>query len=624
MAKTSKPLKKSRVKLPEYATAVAATVREPFLVLDGKLRVIAANASFYQAFRLTCERVENVPLFEIGGGEWNIPKLKAWLEDKNDSFLEGLEIEHSRKHLRINARRIRSPRMVLVAIEDVTLETTLRETQASFSAFRRQAPVGVLQAGREGDCNYINAHASRMIGLEMGDALGRGWISRVHADDISLFLAKERQASVSKEGFSTELRFVHETNRVTWALLILIPLTAPNGKFSGYLATITDITDRKELEERLAQAQKMEAIGRLAGGVAHDFNNMLTAISSYTAQLLSCAGEDDPLHKPARQINKIVDQASRLTRQLLAFSRKQLLRPTRVDLNQIVRDMYELLVRLLGDSIEIVVAAHPEEQIVVVDVGQLQQVILNVAINARDAMPNGGRVTFRTAQVRVTGDQDGLLPGAYVVLSVSDTGSGMDRETRERLFEPFYTTKPPGAGTGLGLSMVYGIVRQSGGNITVESEPGKGTTFHIYLPKEPGSAEAPIVPAASVDGTGTETILVVEDAAVVRSLIRELLEQRGYTVMEASDALEAIALAENHDGPIDLLLTDLVMPRIGGHELAKRLRQRRPGLRVIYMSGYSGDALHAVEKEANFLEKPFKPDVLAGFIRRVLGAPKTA
>jgi len=484
--------------------------------------------------------------------------------------------------------------------------------------------VGVLQASPAGACTYINPYGSRIIGLPPNEAMGRGWTRLIHPDDSAQFAAKEHLAIESRSGFSTELRFVHAPNRIVWAHLILIPLTAAVGDLAGYIATLSDITDRKELEDRLAQAQKMEAIGRLAGGVAHDFNNMLTAISSYAAQLLISVDERHPAHKPVRQINKIVDQASHVTRQLLAFSRKQFLRPARVDLNQIVRDMHELLTRLLGDSIEIIVTtAHPGEEIVLVDLGQLQQVILNVAINARDAMNQGGRVTFSTSHLTIVDDQHGLRPGEYVVLSVSDTGIGMDTETREHLFEPFFTTKPPGAGTGLGLSVVYGIVRQTGGNITVESEVGHGTTFRIYLPREHGSPDVIAAVPAEVDGRGTETVLVGEDAAVVRSLIRELLEQRGYTVLEAQGAREAIDISEEHEGDINLLLTDLAMPQIGGHELANRLRRRRPELKVIYMSGYSGEALHAVEKEANFLEKPFKPDVLAMTIRKVLG-PKQA
>jgi len=619
--------------LREYAEAIAATVREPFLALDEQFRGITANGPFYRAFGLTPEQVTNVSLWEIGGGQWNLPQLRSWLLEKTDVFLQGLEVESSfgaagQKTLSINVRRVPSAgpmRLVLIAIEDVSgrrvAERALRETQASFSAFTREARVGVLQAGPQGDGTYINPHASRIVGVGAEEAMGRGWMKHIHADDLPLLNAKLNLVRQSKEGFSTELRFAVHSKGVTWVHLILVPLIANDGAFNGYLAALTDVTERKDLEDRLAQAQKMEAVGRLAGGVAHDFNNMLTALSSYAAQLLNTVPEDHAAHKPAVQINKVVEQAAMVTRQLLAFSRKQILRPERVDLNRILRDMHELLTRLLGDSIEIDLSLSSHKETVVVDLGHLQQVILNVAINSRDAMPGGGRLSLATSHVTLdaaAGQRDGLDAGEYVVLAVSDTGSGMDKPTLDRVFEPFFTTKPPGSGTGLGLSMVYGIVQQSGGNITVESEPGRGTTIRIYLPRVRAGAVAAQPKSVSVHGGGDETILLVEDAAVVRSLVRELLEQRGYSVLEARDSHEAISIAENHEGDIDLLLTDLVMPRIGGHELAQKLHRRRKKMRVIYMSGYSGEALHAVEKEANFLEKPFKPDALAALVRKVL------
>jgi two-component system CheB/CheR fusion protein len=611
--------------LREYAEAIAATVREPFLALDADLRVITANSPFYSMFSLTRERVQNVSIFEIGDGEWDIPALRDWLGQTKTSFVQGMEVERNfgaagHRALSMNVRRIPAtgkPRLSLIAIEDITARVALRESQANFSTFAREVPVGVLQADRDAQCTFINPHACRIVGLEAQPAQGRGWTQYIHPDDLSLFLAKEQRARDTNEGFSAELRFILPAGHLTWAHLILIPLAKSNHSFHGYMAALTDITERKDLEDRLMQAQKMEAVGRLAGGVAHDFNNMLTAISSYASQLLRKIPEQDPAYKPAEQIGKVVDQASTVTRQLLAFSRKQLLRPTRVDLNQIVGEMHELLKRLLGDQIDIEVSTSPEKEVVLVDVGQVQQVILNVAINARDAMAKGGRLTLATSHTHID-DHDRVAPGDYVVLSVTDTGIGMDKETRERLFEPFFTTKPPGAGTGLGLSMVYGIVQQSGGTITVESEPGKGATFSIYLPKVTGASETESLAVAQTDHRGTETILIVEDAAVVRNLVRELLEERGYTVLEARDATEAISIAENHDGEIQLLLTDLVMPRIGGHELAKRIRRKVPNLKVIYMSGYSGEALHAIEKEVNFLEKPFKPDHLAECVRNVL------
>jgi two-component system cell cycle sensor histidine kinase/response regulator CckA len=515
-----------------------------------------------------------------------------------------------------------------VAIEDISArrlaEDAVLDSQARFSTFAREAPVGIIQSDEHGDCVFANAEACRIAGVTPEEALGQGWTRHVHPDDLALLKATRGATMESGKGFALEFRFQFPDSAVVWAHTISIQLHDHGGGTTGFLGAITDVTERKRLEEELRQSQKMEAIGRLAGGVAHDFNNMLTVITGYASQLLTSVAEGHPARKAAEQIRNVGDQAAMLTRQLLAFSRKQILRPGHINLNEVLRALHDLLVRLLGESIEVAVALDPKLSTVVADAGQIHQVILNLAINARDAMPHGGRLTLTTANVSLDETRahaEGLPEGDYVTLSVTDTGVGMEARTRERLFEPFFTTKPPGSGTGLGLSMVFGIVQQSGGTIQVESEPRKGTTFRIFLPRAAGEIEPSHAEAAVPIKGGDETILLVEDAAVVRSLVRELLEQRGYTVLEARDGGEALTMSENHDGPIHLLLTDLLMPRMGGHELAKRIRRRRPGVRVIYMSGYSGEALHAVEKEANFLEKPFKPDGLAAAVRKVLDKP---
>lgn len=622
--------------LREYAEAIAATVREPFLVLDGELRVITANPPFYRTFGLSPQRAEGRPVFEIGDGEWNIAELRMLLSGQPaQEFMQGLEVAHAfgpvgLKTLSINMRRVPAEgraRLILLAIEDISArllaEDALRDSQRQFSEFTRGAPVGILQNDARGECIFANAEACRIAGVTPDQALGRGWTRYVHPDDLAVVDATSESELQSGEGFSLEFRFQFPEGNLVWAHQVSIRLRDQAGAITGYLNALSDITERKNLEEQLRQAQKMEAVGRLAGGVAHDFNNMLTAIAGYASQLLATVPQNGPARKAAEQIRKVGDQAAMLTRQLLAFSRKQVLRPHHLNLNDVLSDMKDLLTRLLGETVEVALALDPEVGGVVVDAGQMQQVILNLAINARDAMAKGGgRLTLATANVsldQMAAQGQGLHEGRYVTLAVSDTGAGMLPETRERLFEPFFTTKPPGAGTGLGLSMVYGIIQQSGGTVRVESEPGKGTTFHIFLPRAEGVFETTLDESARDSiPAGTETILLVEDAAVVRALVREVLEQRGYSVLEARDGGEALSISENHDGPIHLILTDLLMPRMGGHELAKRIRRRRPGTRVIYMSGYSGEALHAVEKAANFLEKPFKPDDLAAFVRKVL------
>ncbi|HXF94697.1 MAG TPA: response regulator [Gemmatimonadales bacterium] len=381
----------------------------------------------------------------------------------------------------------------------------------------------------------------------------------------------------------------------------------------------------RELERQLQQAQKMEAIGRLAGGIAHDFNNLLTAIIGYADLLAENLADRPGASADLDEIRRAAERAADLTRRLLAFSRKQILEPRVVDLNALVTDFERMLRRLIGEDVELRLALAPELGLVRADPGQLEQVIMNLAVNARDAMPSGGKLAIETANVELdaayAARHVGVTPGRYVMLAVSDTGTGMDQATKARLFEPFFTTKPPGKGTGLGLSMVYGIVKQSGGNIWVYSEPGRGTTFKIYLPQveageEPEAAAGPIR-----DTRGTETVLVVEDAEPVRTLARRVLEERGYRVLEAQTAAEAQVAAELHRGPLDLILTDVVLPDLSGRELAERLTARWPALKVLYMSGYTDDSIvqHGVlEAGVAYLQKPFTPESLAAKVRGVL------
>ncbi|PYP45955.1 MAG: hybrid sensor histidine kinase/response regulator [Gemmatimonadetes bacterium] len=398
----------------------------------------------------------------------------------------------------------------------------------------------------------------------------------------------------------------------------------PDGRLLG---AVRDITERKRLEEQLRQAQKMEAVGRLAGGVAHDFNNVLTAIFGY-ADLMA---EEVPPSSAARQdldeIRKAAQRATALTGQLLAFSRQQVLAPVVLSMNDLVGDVDKMLRRLLGEDVDLRVSLASNAGNVRADPGQLQQVIMNLVVNARDAMPTGGKLLIETADAELTEQYAELhqpvIPGQYVMLAVSDTGVGMDAQTRARIFEPFFTTKEKSKGTGLGLSTVYGIVKQSGGYIWVYSEAGHGTTFKVYLPR----VDAPVEPQApareAVTVTGTETILVAEDDETLRPLAKGLLEKLGYTVLEAENAEQALGVAGAHAGPIHLLVADVVMPGASGRELARRLAQSRPETRVLYVSGYTDDAIvhHGMlEPGLNFLQKPFTPAALARKVREVLDA----
>jgi two-component system, cell cycle sensor histidine kinase and response regulator CckA len=383
-----------------------------------------------------------------------------------------------------------------------------------------------------------------------------------------------------------------------------------------------DLRALRENEEALRQAQKMEAIGSLAAGIAHDFNNLLLVIRGYSAILLKSL-DDDKLRGNVLQIDSAAQRAADFTRQLLAFSRQQVLQPELIDPNEVVKETIELVGRMLGEDIELDCELEPQPDSILVDRGQLGQVMLNLIVNARDAMEEGGRLAVLTSNVELdkayASDHLGVVPGRYVLLQVTDSGPGMDEVTRSRAFDPFFTTKE--GGTGLGLATVHGIVKQSGGHIWLYSEPGMGTTFKVYFPIAGESVVSAPPPSEVGSLDGSETILLVEDAELVRGLVSEALESFGYTVLLAASGSEAIALAEHHQGTIDLVLTDVVMPHMNGRELAERLLAEQPGLRVLYTSGYPADTIirHGIEEaRAAFIEKPYVPDELARKVRQVL------
>ncbi len=441
-------------------------------------------------------------------------------------------------------------------------------------------------------------------------------------------LALEKGKADPARPIILELELCRKDGSTVWTEVKASFLRDAQGRPKGVLGVTRDITQRRKLEEQLQQAQKMEVVGRLAGGVAHDFNNLLTAILGYCELLLDTLPAAGPTHQDVGEIKKAGEQAALLTRQLLAFSRRQVLQPKSLHLNRVVENLGKMLKRVIGEDIELSIVPGANLGRVMADPGQIEQVILNLAVNARDAMPQGGRLTIETAKVDLDEAYAGLhvqvQPGNYVLLSVTDTGCGMDAETRTHIFEPFFTTKELGKGTGLGLSMVYGIVRQSGGHIWVYSEPGQGTTFKIYLPRvevQVPSSQGVQAPEVSCDGG--ETILLVEDEDLVRQIARRILQKHGYTILEARDGNEALHLLEEHQGPVDLMLTDLVMPGLGGLELARRLITRRPNLKVLFMSGYAENGIADKApsgQELAYIQKPFAAQVLAREVRKVLDA----
>ncbi len=391
------------------------------------------------------------------------------------------------------------------------------------------------------------------------------------------------------------------------------------------LVVIMDVSGRRELEDRLRQAQKMEAVGMLAGGVAHDFNNLLTIITGYSQLILNNLTPNDSNRHSAEQIMKAAERAAALTRQLLAFSRRQVLQPKVLELNKLVSSLSTMLRRLIGEDVDLRLELKHDLGRVSADPGQIEQVLMNLVVNARDAMPRGGVLTVETANVELddnyAGRHVGVKKGPYVLLAVSDNGSGMDEATRARLFEPFFTTKSSGKGTGLGLSTVFGIVRQSGGSVEVYSEPGRGTSVKVYLPRIDQPAPAENERSEPVVTRGTETILLVEDDDMVRHLVKETLEREGYRVIDAPGPLEARKLSDQYKSPIQLLITDVVMPKVNGRELADQLLSRRPDMKVLYMSGYTDNAVlnsGILQKDVAFLQKPFTPARLSTKVREVL------
>jgi len=449
----------------------------------------------------------------------------------------------------------------------------------------------------------------------------------IHPED------RDRVAALSAKypGEPTDVtyRILRPDGSERWIRDRSFPVRHDDGPATRIVGIAEDVTDFVRTEEQLRQAQKLEAVGQLAGAVAHDFNNLLSVVLSYADTLFESMATDDPRRDDAAEIRRAGERAADLTRQLLDFSRQQVVQPRLMSFGHTVLSMEKMLRRLISLNVELVLDLAPSTGSVWADPGQIEQVIVNLAVNARDAMPEGGRLVLATFNVTVgAADPSGVAPGAYVLLTARDTGVGMDTATRTRIFEPFFTTKGPGKGTGLGLSTVFGIVQQNGGAIRVDSAPGEGATFRLYFPRAcDSSATLPASPEAEVTSVGTETVLVAEDDEQVRSLALSILRRLGYTVLHAQNAGEALLVCEQHDGPIHLLLTDVVMPRMSGRQLAERLAPVRPEMKVLYMSGYPDDSVvrrDVLETRIAFLHKPITPATLGAKVRQVIDSASTA
>ncbi|HEY6369283.1 MAG TPA: PAS domain S-box protein [Candidatus Sulfotelmatobacter sp.] len=517
-------------------------------------------------------------------------------------------------------------RQLASAVEIKRNEHALRRSEARYRSLVQSSVYGIYRSSLEGRFLDVNPALITMLGYGSAEEV--------------LLLDPEKDVFAHSEEHSRLIEEFRLTGRldgieVKWkrkdgsAITVRISgraVSSADEPADVLEAIAEDVTDRRVLEDQLRQAQKMEAVGRLAGGVAHDFNNLLMVISGYAEVILAELPLDHALHEKGRAIQLAADRATTLTRQLLAFSRKQLLELKVVDVNAIVLDMERLLRPLIGENVEFTTSLAPDAAHTRADAGQLEQVLMNLVVNAKDAMNRGGKLTIETRNIVVDENhrrgQTFIRPGHYVLLAVSDTGMGMDKETQSRIFEPFFTTKEKGKGTGLGLSTVYGIVKQSGGYVMVQSEEHRGTTFHIYLPRVDGVAEKHAAPVTRAAMGGTETVLLVEDEDSVRQLVRDTLAAKGYRVVEAENGEAGMAAAAQHEGKINLVITDVVMPGMGGRELVKQLVQLRPGTKVLYLSGYTEDAIISegtIERGAAFLQKPFTLQNLSRKVREVLG-----
>jgi PAS domain S-box-containing protein len=532
----------------------------------------------------------------------NLLRLKAYADsqDKYSHMLEGEVASHTAR---------------------------LVESEERYRHIVETASEGICSLDMELRITFVNGAFARMLGCTPEEMLGTP-VDRFtfpkEFDELRMHMDARRRGVA--EHYERRLR--RKDGKECWCFVSGTPIRDSEGRVAGSFGMFTDVTDRRRLEEQLRQSQKMEAVGRLAGGVAHDFNNLLTVIFGYGDVVLQGL-EPGPLREAMQEVRRAGERAAALTRQLLAFSRKQALVPEVLDLGGVVRGLSAMVERLIGEDITVRVVVSAGLGRVKADRGQMEQVIMNLAVNARDAMPKGGSLTFELQNVELDDSyattHAEVKPGPYVLLAISDTGTGMDAETQERIFEPFFTTKETGKGTGLGLATVHGIVHQSGGAIGVYSEPGRGTTFKVYLPRFAGDAAAtrPVSGVRPALPTGSETVLVVEDEAAIRQLTNLILQKAGYTVLVAESPAAAERMAGSHPGQIHLMLTDVVMPGMRGPELAERLLRLRPDLRVLYMSGYTDDAIahHGfLNAGTEFLQKPFTPLRLMQKIREVLDA----
>lgn len=524
-------------------------------------------------------------------------------------------------------------KLYTVILRDITerrrTEEALRQSEQRLRSMYLHAAVGIEQIGNDGQLMMVNPAFCNLLGYSESEMLGKTSQEITHPEDRereSLLVAS--MLNGERDFYALEKRYLRKDGSSIWVSVTSSPVKDASGQPLSRVTIIQDIAERKRaelLEEQLQQAQKLESLGQLAGAIAHDFNTLLNVMLGYAGLLLYELPAGDPRRARAEQIEASAQSGAQLTRQLLAFSRKQAFLPQIIDLRKSVNDLQPMLQRLLPDDVEVDVRTSAEPCTVKIDPGRMQQVVLNLATNARDAMPQGGKLTIEVRTVELDEEyvqkRAGMAPGRYGMLCVSDTGSGMNSENMTHMFEPFFTTKPPGKGTGLGLSTIYGIVKQSGGDVWVYSELGMGTTFKVFLPRSGDGVENAEPPRPLPQKlSGNETILLVEDSNSLRELTRELLARVGYTVLEACDGPQAINLSQTYQGKIHLLITDIVMPKMHGQEVARHIAQQRPGIAIVFLSGYTEEAVSQMESAGRItlIEKPYTADTLLQKVRQLL------
>ncbi len=513
-------------------------------------------------------------------------------------------------------------------------QDSLRESEERYRQIVETTTDGILKADEAARVTFANGRLAEMLGYNAREMVGMSELAFMSAEAQATSAGAPRAGVGAKDvKDALDTTFRHKDGTSLSVNLVSTALVDGAGRCVGHLAVVRDVTERKRLqsqlrvsEEQLRHAQKMEAVGRLAGGVAHDFNNVLSVILSYAEMIMSDLKPEEPLRADVREISRAALRATDLTRQLLAFSRQQVLEAKVLNLSQELAGMQKMLGRLLGADIELTTLAANDLWNVKADPGQVEQIVMNLAVNARDAMPRGGKLTLETVNVELDDEyastHHGVTAGSYVMVAVSDTGIGMDAATHARIFEPFFTTKEQGKGTGLGLATVFGIVKQSGGHIWVYSEPGKGTTFRVFFPRVSGAAQVrPSERPLAEPTRGSETILLVEDDDQLRAVACGVLRRNGYVVLEAANGGEALLIGEQHGSKIHLLLTDVVLPRMSGRQVAERLATERPQMKVLFMSGYTDDAVlqHGVlDSGVAYLQKPLTPTSLIRKVAEVL------